>query len=142
MWSPLTEEILPACLDPSELESVTALRAQCMQDPVAQVLLGVSTELRTRIASGGRTRLQGGPADIPDALMPAATALVRYRLLTRFALEVSDARKAEWDQANQTLRELSSGAYVITDDRTAPIPAPRYAGRPIRWGPRSRKGIM
>ena len=40
------------------------------------------------------------------------------------------------------LDDLSSGAYVLADDGGDSTPRPHYSGRPIRWGPRTRNGVM
>lgn len=134
MWQPLTEDIIAEGLNPSEQASITVGRASCPQDPVAGILAGVAATIRSRIASGGRTRLRGSEMDIPIELMPVASALVRHQLLLRFALAVGDDRRAAFDDANKTLRELSAGQYVITDDVTNPTPKPFYTRRPSRWG--------
>lgn len=142
MWQPITEDIIAEGINPSEQASITAGRASCPQDPVAGILSGVAATIRSRIASGGRTRLRGGELDIPAELMPVAAALVRHQLLLRFALSVGDDRRLAYEDANKVLRELSAGQYVITDDNTATTPDPHYSGRPVQWGPRVRRGIM
>ena len=37
---------------------------------------------------------------------------------------MTDERKAEWQHANDVLKELSSGSYVITDDASDKTPSP------------------
>lgn len=143
MWEAITESILPDILNESELAVITGKRTQQSQDPVPGILSGVVAEFRARMASGGRTRLQGEDNYLPQELYGHACALIRYRLLTRFALSVSDARQAEWEEANRVLRDLSSGAYVIAGQPdAAPTPSPRYSGRPARWGMSRRGGVM
>ncbi|WP_343015277.1 hypothetical protein, partial [Akkermansia muciniphila] len=106
------------------------------------ILAETAATIRSRIASGGRTRLQGSPDCIPAELMAEAGAIVRYRVLVRFALAMTDERKAEWQHANDVLKELSSGSYVITDDASDKTPSPHYSGRPIRWGMSRHGGVM
>ena len=96
MWTPLTETILNQVLNAGELASVTRDRAQVQPDPIPGILAETAATIRSRIASGGRTRLQGSPDCIPAELMAEAGAIVRYRVLVRFALAMTDERKAEW----------------------------------------------
>lgn len=144
MWEAITESILPDILNESELAVITGKRTQQSNDPVPGILSGVVAEFRARMASAGRTRLQGEDNYLPQELYGHACALIRYRLLTRFALSVSEARQAEWEEANRVLRDLSSGAYVIVSGQpeSAPTPGPTYSGRPARWGMSRRGGVM
>ena len=142
MWTPLSETILNQVLNAGELASVTRDRAQVQPDPIPGILAETAATIRSRIASGGRTRLQGSPDCIPAELMAEAGAIVRYRVLVRFALAMTDERKAEWQHANDVLKELSSGSYVITDDASDKTPSPHYSGRPIRWGMSRHGGVM
>ena len=69
MWTPLTETILNQVLNAGELASVTRDRAQVQPDPIPGILAETAATIRSRIASGGRTRLQGSPDCIPAELM-------------------------------------------------------------------------
>ena len=131
MWNPLTEDVLNQVLNAGELASVTRDRAQVQPDPIPGILAETAATIRSRIASGCRTRLQGSPDCIPAELMAEAGAIVRYRVLVRFALAMTDV-----------LKELSSGSYVITDDASDKTPSPHYSGRPIRWGMSRHGGVM
>ena len=81
MWAPLTEDVLNQVLNAGELASVTRDRAQVQPDPIPGILAETAATIRSRIASGGRTRLQGGPDCIPAELMAEAGAIIRYRVL-------------------------------------------------------------
>ena len=76
MWTPLTETILNQVLNAGELASVTRDRAQVQPDPIPGILAETAATIRSRIASGGRTRLQGSPDCIPAELMAEAGAIV------------------------------------------------------------------
>jgi hypothetical protein len=86
--------------------------------------------------------LRGSGQDIPRELRWVAVALARWRCLVRFSLGVTEERTADWNRANKVLDDLSSGAYVLADDGGDSTPRPHYSGRPIRWGPRTRNGVM
>lgn len=142
MWKDLNDEVLAAGLNARELISVTRDRENMTPDPIPGIIGETAAVIRSRISSGGRTRLQGSSYSIPEELMAVAGALVRYRVLTRFALNVTEDRQAEWKHANEVLRELSSGSYVITEDATDKTPGPHYSGRPPRWGMKRHGGVM
>jgi len=142
MWEPLTEDVLNQVLNAGELASVTRDRAQVQPDPIPGILAETAATIRSRIASGGRTKLQGGSDCIPSELMAEAGAIVRYRVLVRFALSMTEERVGEWKHANEVLRELSSGSYVIADDASGKTPSPHYSGRPPRWGMSRHGGVM
>ena len=56
MWNPLTEDVLNQVLNAGELASVTRDRAQVQPDPIPGILAEMAATVRSRIASGGRTR--------------------------------------------------------------------------------------
>lgn len=142
MWEPLTEDVLNQVLNAGELATVTRDRAQVQPDPIPGILAETTATIRSRIASGGRTKLQGGADCIPAELMAEAGAIVRYRVLVRFALAMTEERIADWKHANEVLRELSSGSYVIAEDASGKTPSPHYTGRRSRWGMSRRGGVM
>lgn len=142
MWVELTESILTEALQGAELQAVTAKRGAETVDSVPGILAGVAAKIRGRIRSGGRTQVQDGELAIPDALWTEATDLVRYQVLLRYALPITESRKIAWQAALKTLDDISSGAYVLTDDGAPKAPGPVWYGRPRRWGPATRRGIM
>ena len=118
-WQPVNESILDEALAPNETQKIRMKRQDAVQ--------------------------QGAPdpeQDIPRELRWVAVALVRWRCLVRFSLGVTEERTADWNRANKVLDDLSSGAYVLADDGGDSTPRPHYSGRPIRWGPRTRNGVM
>ena len=145
-WQPVNESILDEALAPNETQKIRMKRQDAVQqgapDPVAEIVTAVPAEIRSRIAAGGRTRLRGSEQDIPRELRWVAVALVRWRCLVRFSLGVTEERTADWNRANKVLDDLSSGAYVLADDGGDSTPRPHYSGRPTRWGPRTRNGVM
>lgn len=142
MWVDLTEDVLAETLNGAELQAVAARRGTEQVDPVPGILAGVAAKIRGRIRSGGRTRLQGSDLAIPDALWTEAVDIVRYQLLLRLALNISEPRKIAYQTALKTLDDISSGAYVLTDDDQPKAPGPMWFGRPRRWGPNTRRGII
>lgn len=142
MWIQITDEILPELFADRELAAVAEKRAAFSADPVPGILSSVATLIRSRLQSGGSSRLQGDELSIPECLRDTAGDLIRHKLLTRFALTISDAREKRYDEAMRTLRELSDGSYVIPDEGQDNTPAPHYSGRPSRWGMSRHGGVM
>lgn len=145
-WQTVESNILDEALSPIEIQKIRMKRQEAVDngepDPVGEIVTAVPAEIRSRIAAGGRSRLEGGGCDIPRELRWVAVALVRWRCLVRFALGVTDERRADWDRANKVMDDLSNGAYVLAADGGDSTPHPHYSGRPIRWGPRTRNGVM
>lgn len=142
MWIQLDESILSTVLNKSELTRVTSDRASCEVDPVPGILSDVATMIRGRIRSGGRSEVQGDALSIPDELAYVAGALVRQRILTRLSLSITDDRKREYEDAMTTLREISSGEYVIAATAAEKTSKPIYKGRKRKWGYNPDGSIM
>lgn len=140
-WIPLNEDILTSCFNPTELKSVTAKRDEQDPDPVPVIIGDVAADIRTRLVSSGRVTMKGDETYIPRALSSAARALIRYELLTAFSLNITEPRTKQWEQAQKTLEDISSGSYVLTDESDK-TPSPSYRGRPQRFGPNPRGTIM
>ena len=145
-WQTVNESIQDEALAPNEVQKVRMKRQDMVQqgapDPVAEIVTAVPAVISSRSAAGGRTRLRGSGQDIPRELRWVAVALARWRCLVRFSLGVTEERTADWNRANKVLDDLSSGAYVLADAGGASTPRPHYSGSPIRWGPRTRNGVM
>ncbi len=140
MWVELNDSILAEAFNGSELAKVTQRRGVEAVDPMPSLLEGVASLIRGRIRSGGRTQPQGEATFIPQELWSVATDIVRYRVLLRFALDISEPRKLAWQQAQKTLEDISSGAYVLADEGEGKLPAPHIVSRPAYWGPRAKRG--
>lgn len=144
MWFDLDDALLNEAFSAKEAETVASLRHASVQDPVPGVLSGLAARIRAAVLAGGRSRLQGGPLSIPMALRSEATAILRYKLLLRFALVVTDDRKSEAQAAEQRLDEISKGVLPLPDESSTAqsTPPPTYHGRPHRWQSPRNGGIM
>lgn len=139
-WSTLTEDALAEAFNAKEAEAVVRLRAEAAVDPVPAIIGAVAARVRSAVLSGGRCRLCGGDGDIPAALRGEAVAILRMRLLTRFALSVTEERKEEATRAEQRLDDIAKGVLPFAADTVAA--APTYHGRPQRWNTPPHGGLM
>lgn len=142
MWQKLTDEVLTEALNSHELSVLTAKRKGEQTDPVPGILAGVAARIRGCIRAGGRVRLHVGEDFIPSALWTIATDIVRYQVLLRFALGMTDERKLAYQEALKTLEDVATGRFVLADDSTPKSPSPAWQGRKRRFGPSAKKGII
>lgn len=142
-WITLTSDMVTKGLNKSEL---TIIKAGMHIDELDDMIADLIVEIRMIIASGGRSKLSGESSLIPHALKSAAVAILRYRLLTLYPNQVSDARTKEYETALRTLESVRSGQLIVADpagDESPPTsPKPHFSGREQRWGHRRKKGIM
>lgn len=144
MWFELDETLVNEAFSLKEAQGVASLRHASVQDPVPGILSGLAARIRAAVLAGGRTRLRGGALCVPLALRAEATAILRYKLLVRFALTVTDERKSEAAAAEQRLDEIAKGLYPLLDESSTDqsTPPPTYHGRPHRWHSPANGGIM
>lgn len=140
MWHELTDAILADAFQPAELASITGGEPDTAA--VSSVLAGVAALIRGRIRSNGRMTLQGSESSIPSELKMVATDIVRYQLLIRYDMTVSDDRRKAYEQAMETLEDIAKGAVVLADAETPSTPSPIWNGHPQRWGAMKKKGVM
>lgn len=140
-WIKLDEGILTSAFTQKERRAVTAGRENEDPDPVPVIIGDVAAEIRGRLLSSGRVRMHGDETTIPRALASVARAIIRYEILTEFSLDITQPRTDQWKQAIKTLEDISSGAYVLTEDSDK-TPPPSYKGRPRRWGPNPSGTVM
>ena len=82
-----------------------ALRAG-QSDPVPEIMEQVTNEVRAHIADCDRNRLAAG-LTLPERCILHAVALVRYRMMTRIGIGVSDEREVEYRDARRFLERVS-----------------------------------
>lgn len=140
MWHELTDAILADAFQPAELASITGGEPDTAA--VSSVLSGVAALIRGRIRSNGRVALQGSETAIPAELQMVATDIVRYQLLIRYDMTVSEDRRKAYEQAMQTLEDIAKGAVVLADSETPAAPSPIWNGHPKRWGAMKKPGVM
>ncbi len=139
-WFTLDEELIAEAFNEREAQQLQETRRSLPADPVPGICRGLAARMRNAVLAGGRARLQGAVTDIPLCLRNEATAILRVKLLTRFALSVTEERKREAEAAEQRLDAIAKGEYPLPDDTVAA--APTYHGRPLRWKTPHGGGIM
>lgn len=139
-WFTLDEELIAEAFNEREAEKLQETRHSLPADPVPGICAGLAARVRQSVLAGGRCRLQGTELEIPLCLRNEATALLRVKLLTRFALSITEERKREAEVAEQLLTAIAKGEYPLPDDTVAA--APTYHGRPHRWCHPGMGGVM
>ena len=139
-WFTLDEELMAEAFNEREAQQLQETRHSLPADPVPGICRGLAARVRHCVLAGGHCRLQGTEGDIPLCLRNEATAILRVKLLTRFALSITEERKREAEAAEQRLDAIARGEYPLPDDTVAA--APTYHGRPLRWQSPHSGGIM
>ena len=140
-WTPCNAELLNDAFNATELAKVTQARSQTEADPVPGICAGIAARCRAAVAASGRVSLRGIPGEnIPTALRGEAVSILRYKLLVRFDLSVSEDRRNEWQAAEQRLDSISKGEVPLVESTVASKPT--YHGRPPRWNSPAGGGII
>lgn len=100
-WEAITSTDVETVLNGPELEAVRRVAGDAAgddEDKLAAVIATVTNECRAFIEDCAENRL-GAAGTLPERTHHAALAIIRYRLLTRLDIPVSDARTSEWREA-------------------------------------------
>ena len=117
-WVAITETMLTEALSSLELEAYRSSGLATGQaDPVANTILRAVEEVRGYVAAGGNTL--GADGTVPERLLDAALSIIRYRVLTRLPLDVSQDRRTARDDAYQLLRDVAARRFLIEQPVTA-----------------------
>lgn len=120
-WVPLTVADLSSVFNAEELAAVSKGEAL----PFVQDTLGdITAIVREAVAANKANRLSADCALIPRSLRPAALDIAAVRLLKRFALAVTDERKAAADAAYQRLDAVRKAECPVLDESGQIPPAP------------------
>lgn len=119
-WRAITESDVLAVLTETERAAVDTLNLGDQDSPVEAVIASVTDEARGRIAANPANQL-GEDGTLPATVIHQAVAIIRYRLLSRLPVAslVTDARRAEWDEANKFFRDVAKGEVSIERPATA-----------------------
>lgn len=140
-WVPLDETLIAEAFDKREAAAVLAGRTAAAADPVPGIMAGLAARIRAAVAACGRVRMRGRDETyIPLALRGEAVAILRLKLLVRFALVVTDERKREAETAEERLNAIARGEIPLADDVISARPT--YHGRPHRWRSPWKGGLM
>lgn len=126
MWISLTSADLQQKLAADEFDAVTSAslpEGVTAADIIADELNRTVSEVRGFVA-GNKTNVLGDGATIPEELLDAALAIVRFKVFTRLpglkAL-LDELRVREYDEAMRKLRDVSAGRFALVQPLT---PAP------------------
>lgn len=139
-WVELNETLISEAFNAKEAAAIQQGREGVPVDPVPGILAGLAARIRASVLACGRVRLRGGESSIPQALRGEATAILRLKLLVRFALAVTDERKREAEAAEERLDAIARGEYPLAEDVISTRPT--YHGRPHRWRSPWKGGLM
>lgn len=139
-WFTLDEELIAEAFNEREAQQLQETRRSLPADPVPGICRGLAARMRNAVLAGGRAHLPADALAVPMALRGEATSILRVKLLTRFALSITEERKREAEAAEQRLDAIAKGEYPLPDDTVAA--APTYHGRPLRWKTPHGGGIM
>lgn len=139
-WFTLDEELIAEAFNEREAQQLQETRHSLPADPVPGICRGLAARVRQSVQAGGRCRLQGAESEIPLCLRNEATAILRVKLLTRFALSITEERKREAEAAEGRLDAIAKGEIPFADETAAAGPA--YYGRKRHRRQPSHGGIM
>lgn len=140
-WIRVDEALIAEGFNPVEQKAISQGRAiDPAADPVPGVCSGVAGRVRAAVLACGRVRLAEDALLIPNALRGEATAILRVRLLTRFALAITEERKREAEAAEERLDAIARGEIPFAEDVS--FASPIFHGRRARWASPGAGGIM
>jgi len=131
-WIELTESLLEDRLTADELSALKTVSVSGSATPLADVVSGVTNEIRGYCSAGGYPR--GAGATIPDELLEAAVAISRYRLIVRLPAQkmlMTEDRRTEKNDAIQMLRDLVATGKLGIEDPATQADAVRPPGHDI-----------
>lgn len=142
-WLPLTVQDLSAVFATAELDELT--RPECLPY-VEDTLADIVAMVREAVATNKANKLADDPMSIPRSLRPAALDIAALRLLKRFALTVTEERKAAANAAEARLESVRKAEAPVLDEtgklpqqpcqRPAMVaPLPAYGNDGIGWYP-------
>jgi phage gp36-like protein len=117
-WVEITEADVQTRLAGAELSAYrSAAKASGQADPLSEIITAVVDEVRGYIAACDRNTLGAGTT-IPSKLKSATLNLIRYRLITRLPIAISDERKEEYRDAINLLERVSDCRFAVEDPIT------------------------
>ncbi|MFM2241537.1 MAG: hypothetical protein RLZ97_392 [Verrucomicrobiota bacterium] len=148
-WRVITEADVLNVLSAPESAAIQAAAAGDDQDVLAEITAQVVQECRGHIADCERNTLAPGNT-LPERVIYHAVALIRFRMLTRLDMEVSEDRRREQKDAVEFFRRvaeckvtLEPGDGTATDDGTDSMasPKPGITARPRDYSRKQQDGI-
>ena len=131
-WQALVAADVEAALSGPELEAYRRKAGDSYgddDDKLAAIIAQVTDEIRSHVEDCPENQL-GAAGTLPERLHYHAVAIVRYRLMNRLGLRVSEDRKQEYLDARRYLErvseckvkiELPESADVVSEANTAGV---------------------
>lgn len=111
MWITLTRDDLLSALNAAE-EGAYNLAVTGDVDPALEIIETAVNEARGHIADHPGNSLAAG-LTIPERVKHHVLAIIRFRIMTRLDITVSDDRKTEYVDARRFLERVSEGKFGI-----------------------------
>jgi phage gp36-like protein len=149
MWRELTEDDVLAGLNAPETRAYKSAATAPGQNVLEQILAQVTQECRGHIADCAKNTLAPGNT-LPERVHYHAVALIRFRMMTRLGLEVSEDRRKEQRDALRFFERVAACDVALepgdgsgTDDGTdsQAAPSPGIKARPRQFSRRHQDGI-
>lgn len=119
MWRSLTTDDVLAAMNAPETAAYESAAIAPGQDVLAEITTQVVQECRAHIADCDRNSLAPGET-LPERVIYHAVALIRFRMLTRLDLQISEDRRREQRDAVEFFRRVSEcKAAIEPGDGTA-----------------------
>lgn len=139
-WVTVSEDMLSSRLTVAEMSALRYTQTEA-GDPTEEILDRVVEEARGYLGARPDGGSLGPSGTVPSQVLGPVLDIARYRLLSRLAVGrgagnlVTDARITEYKDALQTLKDIASGAFRISEPATAaetlkPAPSPKIKAKP------------
>jgi phage gp36-like protein len=139
-WIAITEQDVQTRLTGPELSAMkSAALAQGQSGILAEVIEQVVDEVRGYVAAHAANQL-GASQTIPQKLLSASLAIIRYRLATRLPVKslLTEDRVKENDAAIALLQRAADGKFAVEepvtlDTETTGAPSPRITPKTLNF---------
>lgn len=112
-WITITTDDVKTRLAGAEINAYqTAALSQGQSDPLPEIISGVIKEARSRVAACPHNKLGDGET-IPEEILHHVLNIIRYRLITRLPLRVSDDRRKEYEDGIKFLDQVAACKVAI-----------------------------
>lgn len=117
-WRALSEDdVRPAMAGPEDAAYREMLLVSGQADPLPAIISQVTMQVRNAIRSCAKNTLHADATFLPEGAIFHAVAIIRYRLLSRFAIgeqdQPGDARTSEYKEALRWLELVRSCKEII-----------------------------
>jgi phage gp36-like protein len=111
-WIEITADLARSAMNASELAAYQVAAIGEDQDPLADITKTAVDEARAHIADCAQNQLAAGQT-VPERVVHHLLAIIRYRMVTRLDMEVSEDRRAEYRSALRFFERVSECKVAI-----------------------------